>query len=101
MNLNSNLIGALSKSQAGLKLKKEYDLVMSVFTSMSWSDKHQGGMLYKHLRQSHKKRKKQYGSKDKRGQIRNRISINDRPEIVEQKTRLGDWEIDTVRGKNH
>ena len=66
-----------------------------------WSDKRRGGTLYKHLRQSHKKRKKQYGSKDKRGQIRNRISIDERPEIVEQKSRLGDWEIDTVIGKNH
>ena len=66
-----------------------------------WSDKCQGGDLYRHLRQSKKKRKKQYGSRDKRGQIRNRISIDDRPEIVEQKTRIGDWEIDTVIGKNH
>ena len=66
-----------------------------------WSDKRQGGALHKHLRQSHKKRKKQYGSKEKRGQIRNRISIDERPEIVEQKSRLGDWEIDTVMGKNH
>ena len=66
-----------------------------------WADKRQGGDLYKHLRQSHKKRKKRYGSKDKRGQIRNRISIDERPEIVTQKTRLGDWEIDTVIGKNH
>jgi transposase, IS30 family len=66
-----------------------------------WADKRNGGMLYKHLRQSNKKRKKQYGSKDKRGQIRNRISIDERPEIVAQKTRIGDWEIDTVIGKNH
>jgi IS30 family transposase len=41
-----------------------------------WADKRNGGTLYKHLRQSNKKRKKQYGSKDKRGQIRNRISIS-------------------------
>jgi IS30 family transposase len=66
-----------------------------------WADKRIGGTLYKHLRQSNKKRKKQYGSKDKRGQIRNRISIDERPEIVAQKTRIGDWEIDTVIGKNH
>jgi IS30 family transposase len=66
-----------------------------------WADKRNGGTLYKHLRQSNKKRKKQYGSKDKRGQIRNRISIDERPEIVAQKTRIGDWEIDTVIGKNH
>ena len=29
------------------------------------------------------------------------ISIDERPEIVAQKTRIGDWEIDTVIGKNH
>lgn len=66
-----------------------------------WTDKRQGGELFKHLRQSSKKRKKRYGSKDKRGQIRNRISIEERPEVVETKTRIGDWEIDTVIGKNH
>lgn len=65
-----------------------------------WTDKLAGGKLYKHLRHSGKKRK-QYGSKDKRGQIRNRVSIDDRPVIVSEKTRLGDWEIDTVIGKNH
>ena len=65
-----------------------------------WADKLKGGFLYKTLRHSGKKRK-QYGSKDKRGQIRNRVSIDDRPMIVSEKTRLGDWEIDTVIGKNH
>jgi transposase, IS30 family len=65
-----------------------------------WTDKSDGGTLYQHLRHSGKKRK-QYGSKDKRGQIRNRVSIDDRPLIVSEKTRLGDWEIDTVIGKNH
>ncbi|MDP3877946.1 MAG: IS30 family transposase [Methylobacter sp.] len=66
-----------------------------------WMDKRHGGTLYQHLRQSNKKRKKKYGSKDKRGQIRNRVSIDERPEIVTQKARIGDWEIDTVIGKNH
>ena len=65
-----------------------------------WTDKLAGGSLYKHLRHSGKKRK-QYGSKDKREQIRNRVSIDDRPVIVDEKTRLGDWEIDTGIGKNH
>jgi IS30 family transposase len=66
-----------------------------------WTDKREGGELFKHLRHSNKKRKKRYGSKDKRGQIRNRISIEERPEVVETKTRIGDWEIDTVIGKHH
>jgi transposase, IS30 family len=66
-----------------------------------WADKRNGGDLYTHLRQAHKKRRKKYASKDKRGQIRNRVSIEQRPVIVEEKSRIGDWEIDTVIGKNH
>jgi len=66
-----------------------------------WTDKRHGGTLYTHLRQCHKKRKKNYGSKDKRGQIRNRVSIDERPAIVAEKARIGDWEIDTVIGQNH
>ncbi len=38
---------------------------------------------------------------DKHGQIRNKVSIDEQPEVVEQKKRIGDWEIDTVIGKNH
>lgn len=65
-----------------------------------WTDKLNGGSLFRHLRHNGKRRR-QYGSKDKRGQIRNRVSIDDRPMIVNEKTRIGDWEIDTVIGKNH
>jgi IS30 family transposase len=66
-----------------------------------WADKRHGGTLYRHLRHSNKQRKKQYGSKDKRGQLRNCVSIDERPAIVAEKTRLGDWAIDTVIGQNH
>ncbi|MCD2449747.1 IS30 family transposase [Methylicorpusculum oleiharenae] len=66
-----------------------------------WTDKRAGGDLYKHLRQAHKKRRKKYGSKDKRGQIVGRVGIAERPAIVDEKSRVGDWEIDTVIGKNH
>jgi IS30 family transposase len=63
-------------------------------------DKAQGGDLYRHLR-CQKARKKRYGSYDRRGQLRNRISIEARPAIVERRTRLGDWELDTIIGKGH
>ncbi len=64
-------------------------------------DRRCGGTLYKHLRQSHKKRRKRYGYQDSRGQIKERVSIDDRPKIVDRKSRFGDWEIDTIIGKNH
>ena len=65
------------------------------------NDRINGGSLFKHLRQSHKKRKKRYGSYSRRGQIKDRISIDERPSIVDSKKRIGDWEIDTIIGKNH
>jgi IS30 family transposase len=64
-------------------------------------DKVSGGKLYQHLRHSNKKRKKRYGTYDRRGQIVGRISIDNRPAVVEAKKRIGDWEIDTIIGKNH
>lgn len=64
-------------------------------------DKKEGGALYKYLRRSGKKYKKRYGSPDRRGQIKNKISIEERPAIVEKREYIGDWEIDLVMGKEH
>jgi len=67
-----------------------------------WQDKAGGGMLYKHLRiGGTKQRRKRRNSRDMRGTIKNRVGIQERPEIVERKIRIGDWEGDTVVGKNH
>lgn len=63
-------------------------------------DKQAGGDLYTHLR-CKLKRKKRYGSNERRGIIKNRRSIEERPAIVETKERIGDWEADTVIGKAH
>ena len=64
-------------------------------------DKKDGGELYKYLRHKNKPYRKRYGSSDKRGEIPNKRSIEDRPSIVEEKNRIGDWEIDLIIGKNH
>lgn len=65
-------------------------------------DRNAGGDLYKHLRQGNKKRRKKYGKiKSKRGQIKNRVSIKDRPADVEDRLECGHWEGDTIIGKNH
>ena len=64
-------------------------------------DKKSGGNLYKNLR-CQKKRHKRYGSgREKRGQIIGRVSISERPKIVDQKVRLSDWEGDTIIGAAH
>ncbi len=64
-------------------------------------DKKEGGTLYHHLRCGQRRRKKRYGSHDRRGRIPNTTSIDERPAIVDTKERIGDWEIDTVIGENH
>jgi transposase, IS30 family len=64
-------------------------------------DKASGGALYKDLRHHKKKRKKRYGAIDRRGQIKDRVSIDSRPASIEKRERIGDWEIDLVLGKNH
>ena len=65
------------------------------------ADKSSGGDLHTHLRWSGKKRRKRYGKKDRRGQIPDRVSIDERPAIVDTKERYGDWEVDTMIGKNY
>jgi IS30 family transposase len=66
-----------------------------------WQDKKQGGNLYKHLRTKGKRYRKRGASKDRRGQIVGRIGIENRPKIVDEKTRFGDVEIDLVIGEHH
>jgi IS30 family transposase len=66
-----------------------------------WADKKNGGTLYKHLRTEGKRYRKRGLKKDKRGVIPNRRDISERPAIVEQKKRFGDFEVDTIIGKNH
>lgn len=66
-----------------------------------WADKRAGGDLYTHLRRQGKKYDKRRNGKSTRGQIKDRVSIEERPEIVDKKSRIGDWEIDTVIGKGH
>ena len=79
---------------------------MEIAVSHEWiyqyvlKDKLDGGSLYLHLR-CKQKRKKRYGSYDRRGTLKNRVSIDERPDMVEERNRIGDWEADTIIGKAH
>ena len=63
-----------------------------------WRDKANKGFLYKNLGHSGKKYNKRSKGMAGRGCIPHRVEIDKRPKIVEQKTRLGDWELDTIIG---
>jgi transposase, IS30 family len=93
----------LSPEQISGYLAKDHQINISHETIYQHvlSDKRSGGDLHTHLRWSEKKRRKRYGASDRRGQIEGRVSIEERPLIVDTKERIGDWEADTVIGKGY
>ena len=60
-------------------------------------DKERGGTLYTYLPHHLKHRKKPVSS---RIPIKDRVSIDERPAVVDTKSRFGDWELDTIVGKD-
>ncbi len=83
-----------------LKLERQPTVSHERIYLYVYADKRRGGTLHRHLR-SQKKQRKRYGGYIRRGQIPNRISIEQRPQIVASKRRFGDWEADTIIGARH
>jgi IS30 family transposase len=63
------------------------------------ADKARGGMLYKHTRHRLKHRKRPVG--ESKAIIKDKVSIDSRPAVINLKERFGDWEIDTIIGKQN
>jgi len=64
-----------------------------------YADKSLGGDLHAHLR-CQKQRRKRYGSgQQRRGQIVDRIGIDQRPSAADDRSEIGHWEADTIIGK--
>lgn len=84
-----------------LELEGSFQISHEIIYQHIYADKRNGGELHLHLR-SQKPRRKRYASgQEHRGVIKNRVSIDKRPGIISKKLRVGDWEGDTVIGKNH
>lgn len=64
-----------------------------------WRDLRQGGGLHRYLRCAMKKRRKRYGTYERRGRLAGKRMIGERPPAVQQRQHPGHWEIDTVLGK--
>lgn len=77
---------------------------MGFYVSDQWiyeyvnSDRQNGGKLYENLRRAGKPYKVG-GKKVYRGKIKNRVDITARPDIINHRLRLGDWEVDSVVGR--
>jgi IS30 family transposase len=61
-------------------------------------DKAKGGNLFTHLRHQWRKRRKRYGTVERRGKLANKRSIDARPDYINNRKTIGHWEIDTVMG---
>ncbi|MCE4287526.1 IS30 family transposase, partial [Xanthomonas hortorum pv. vitians] len=64
-----------------------------------YADQTRGGQLFTHLRKRRRKRRRR-GVRDGRGQLTHRRSWTQRPSVVEQRSRIGDWELDTLRASH-
>ena len=82
-----------------LKRHKQLSLHHETVYRLVYADKAQGGQLYRHLRIVSKPYRKRYASYEQRGKIPNRVGIEHRPIIVDRRSRIGDWEGDTIIGQ--
>lgn len=83
-----------------LKLEGQPTVCSETIYKFIDEDRKQGGELWRHLRRSRRRRKKRLPSEDRRGKIKNAHSIAERPQAIKVRSRKGDWERDTMLGKN-
>jgi IS30 family transposase len=70
--------------------------------SIVYKDRKNGGILWKLLPSKRKSRKtSRFNKKDDRGSLKNQVSIHDRPQGAENRSRGGHFEGDTILGKKH
>lgn len=100
--INKDLRLQWSPVQIAGRLKRQGSIIShETIYKYIWWNKRRGGTLYKKLRHHGKKYNKRSKGTAGRGCISSRIDIDQRPPIVETKTRFGDWELDTIIGKEH
>jgi len=91
------------------RLAKESECCVSHETIYKWIwtaklSHHRDHIAYKDLHKSlrhHGRRQKRGNAKDKRGVLKGRVGIDQRPEVVDERARIGDIEVDLMMGKNH
>jgi IS30 family transposase len=89
-----------SPEQIAGRLRAEGSLAISPETIYRyvWADQQAGGHLYTHLRIARRQRRKRYGTYERRGQVAGKRPITARPAVVEARTQVGHWEVDTMLG---
>ena len=75
------------------RIKGKFKVSYQTIYRYLYEDRRSGGELYKNLRQRGVRYRKRHVSG---GPIAGRRFIEERPECVERRERLGDWELDTI-----
>jgi IS30 family transposase len=84
-----------------LRLEQGFRISCETIYQRVLRDKQAQGDLASYLR-CQKPRRKRYGSgRERRGSLKGRVCIEQRPPVVDQRARIGDLEGDTMVGKNH
>ena len=83
------------------KRKENIEIHHTTIYRYIYEDKAQGGDLHTYLRHDGKTYRKRNHGLGKHIGIPDRVDIDDRPEVANNRERLGDWEADTIIGKNH
>jgi IS30 family transposase len=93
----------LSPQQVSRRLALERRLCISTESiyQYAYADKARGGELVRFLRCQKLRRKRYASGRERRGVLKNRVGIEQRPAVVDARTRIGDWEGDTVIGQGH
>lgn len=83
------------------KLEKQSSVSHETIYKFIYKNKQEGGVLYKHLRRSHRKRKNRFPKENRRVGIKDALSINKQNKRIKERKEVGDWERDTMVGVNH
>lgn len=84
-----------------LKLEKAFSISAESVYQHAYKDKARGGDLVSYLRCQKVRRKRYASGQERRGVLKNRIGIEQRPTVVDRRSRIGDWEGDSVIGHAH
>lgn len=100
VRLRSYLLKEWSPEQiAGrLRLAGNFSISHQTIYRYLYHDKQCGRHLYKHLRRQRPYRK--HDARRNNVPCVDRISIDERPAVVDQRVRLGDWEVDTILSRD-
>lgn len=93
--LSPQQVAGLLRAQPPEGLEEKSICAESIYLYVYEGYGHYGG-LYKHLRRHHKRRHKLGKRKHRKVQIKERISIHNRPTLIDRRTRLGDLECDLL-----